>query len=112
MKAYVFTEKALQRHAAQFVWLSLDVEKPQNAVFRKKYATDALPMFFVVDPRTEQIALRWVGGASVPQLQKTRADGLTAVKGGSGRGVAEVLARADRHYAAADYEKAAAEYRE
>jgi tetratricopeptide (TPR) repeat protein len=112
MKAYVFTDKALQRHAGQFVWLSLDVEKPQNAVFRKKYATDALPMFFVVDPRTEQIALRWVGGASVPQLQKILADGLTAVKGGSGRGVAEVLARADRHYAAADYEKAAAEYRE
>jgi tetratricopeptide (TPR) repeat protein len=112
MKAYVFTDKALQRHAGQFVWLSLDVEKPQNAAFRKKYATDALPMFFVVDPRTEQIALRWVGGASVPQLQKILADGLTAVKGDSGRGVAEILARADRHYAAADYKNAAAEYRE
>src|SRR4029450_2015038 len=112
MKAYVFTDKALQRHAGQFVWLSLDVEKPQNAAFRKKYATDALPMFFVVDPRTEQIALRWVGGASVPQLQKILADGPTGGEGASGRGVAEILARADRHYAAADYKNAAAEYRE
>ena len=111
MKAYVFTDKALQRHAGQFVWLSLDVEKPQNAALRKKYATDALPMFFVVDPKTEKIALRWVGGATVSQLQKILADGLSAVKGG-GSGVQEVLARADRHYADADYAKAATEYRE
>ena len=111
MKAYVFTDKALQRHAGQFVWLSIDVEKAQNAAFRKKYATDALPMYFVVDPKTEKIALRWVGGATVSQLQKILGDGLTAVKGG-GRGVEEVLARADRFYADADYARAAAGYSE
>jgi tetratricopeptide (TPR) repeat protein len=111
MKAYVFTDKALQRHAGQFVWLSLDVEKAQNALYKKKYGANALPMYFVVDPKTEKVALRWVGGASVPQLQKVLADGLTAVKGG-GRGVEDVLARADRSYAAADYAKAAADYRE
>jgi tetratricopeptide (TPR) repeat protein len=111
MKAYVFTDKALQRHAGQFVWLSLDVEKAQNALYKKKYGANALPMYFVVDPKTEKVALRWVGGASVPQLQKVLADGLTAVKGG-GRGVEDVLTRADRSYAAADYAKAAADYRE
>jgi tetratricopeptide (TPR) repeat protein len=47
----------------------------------------------------------------VPQLQKILADGLTAVKGG-GRGLEEVLARADRYYADAEYRKAAADYRE
>ncbi|HSE64721.1 MAG TPA: tetratricopeptide repeat protein [Thermoanaerobaculia bacterium] len=111
MKAYVFTDKALQRHAGQFVWLSLDVEKGQNAPYKKKYGIDALPMYFVVDPKTEKIALRWVGGATVPQLQKILGDGLTAVKGG-GRGVEEVLARADRYYADAEYGKAAADYKE
>jgi tetratricopeptide (TPR) repeat protein len=111
MKAYVFTDKALQRHAGQFVWLSLDVEKGQNAPYKKKYGIDALPMYFVVDPKTEKIALRWVGGATVPQLQKILGDGLTAVKGG-GRGVEEVLARADRAYADAEYGKAAADYKE
>jgi tetratricopeptide (TPR) repeat protein len=111
MKAYVFTDKALQRHAGRFVWLSLDVEKAQNAPYKKKYGADALPMYFVVDPMTERVALRWVGGASVPQLQKILADGLTAVKGG-GRGLEEVLARADRYYADAEYRKAAADYRE
>jgi tetratricopeptide (TPR) repeat protein len=111
MKAYVFTDKALQRHAGQFVWLSLDVEKAQNAPHKKKYGADALPMYFVVDPATEKVALRWVGGATVSQLQKILADGLTAAKGG-GRGVEEVLARADRSYAAADYAKAAVDYQE
>ena len=111
MRAYVFTDKALQRHAGQFVWLSLDVEKTENAVYRKRYGVEALPMFFVVDPKTEKAALRWVGGATVPQLEKILADGLTAVRG-KGRGVEEVLARADLSYANADYAKAAAEYRE
>jgi tetratricopeptide (TPR) repeat protein len=113
MRAFVFTDKALQRHAGQFVWLSLDVEKADNAPYRKKYGADALPMFFVVDPKTEKVAFRWVGGASVPQLQKILADGRAAVKGsGGGRGLEEVLARADRSYAAGDYGKAAADYRE
>jgi tetratricopeptide (TPR) repeat protein len=113
MRAFVFTDKALQRHAGQFVWLSLDVEKAENAPYKKKYGADALPTFFVVDPKTEKVALRWVGGATVPQLQKILADGLTALKGsGSGGGLEEVLARADRSYADGDYGKAAADYRE
>lgn len=111
MKAYVFTDRALKRHAGQFVWLSLDTEKAQNAPFKKRYGVDAVPMYFVVDPKTERVALRWVGGATVPQLQKILADGLVAVQGG-GRGVDEILARADRSYAEADYGKAAAGYRE
>jgi tetratricopeptide (TPR) repeat protein len=111
MRAYVFTDRALQRHAGQFVWLSLDVEKAENAVYAKRYGVDALPMFFVLDPKTEKAALRWVGGATVPQLQKILADGLTAVRG-KGRGVEEVLARADLSYANADYAKAAAGYKE
>jgi tetratricopeptide (TPR) repeat protein len=111
MKAYVFTDKALKRHAGQFVWLSLDTEKAQNAPYKKRYGVDAVPMYFVVDPKTERVALRWVGGATVPQLQKILADGLVAVKGG-GRGVEEILARADRSYAEGDYGKAASAYRE
>src|SRR5881409_3311159 len=91
MRAYVFTDRALQRHAGQFVWLSLDVEKAENAVYKKRYGVDALPMFFVLDPKTEKVALRWVGGATVAQLQKILADGLTAVRG-KARGVEEVLA--------------------
>jgi tetratricopeptide (TPR) repeat protein len=111
MKAFVFTDKALQRHAGQFVWLSLDVEKAQNAPYKKRYGVEALPTFFVLDPKTEKPALRWVGGATVPQIEKLLADGLAAVKG-EARGVKEVLTRADRAYAEGDYVRAATEYKE
>lgn len=111
MRAFVFTDKALQRHAGRFVWLSLDVEKAENASYRKKYAVDALPTFFVVDPKTEKAALRWVGGATVLQLQKILMDGAAAVRG-TGRGVETSLARADRFYGEGSYDKAAAAYRE
>jgi tetratricopeptide (TPR) repeat protein len=111
MRAFVFTDKALQRHAGQFVWLSLDVEKAENARYRKRYATDALPMFFVLDPKTEKAVLRWVGGATVPQLQKILADGAAAVRG-TGRGVEPSFARAERFYGEGSYDKAAAAYRD
>src|SRR5678815_5424250 len=103
MRANVFTDKALRRYAGQFVWLSLDVEKAENAQYRKRYATDALPMFFVLDPKTEKAALRWVGGATVPQLQKILADGAAAVKG-SGAVVSTAFARAERFFGEAAYD--------
>jgi tetratricopeptide (TPR) repeat protein len=111
MRAYVFTDKALQRHAGQFVWLSLDVEKAENAVYEKRYGVDALPMFFVLDPKTEKAALRWVGGATVPQLQKILADGLVAVRGGRRETAEAPLALADRLYGEGSYDKAAGAYR-
>ncbi|HVE66035.1 MAG TPA: thioredoxin family protein, partial [Thermoanaerobaculia bacterium] len=111
MKAYVFTDKALERYAGQFVWLSLDVEKAENAAYKKKYGVDALPTFLVLDPKTEKVALRWVGGASVPQLVRILADATAAVKGRVPADEA-ALARADRAYAESDYPKAAVAYRE
>ena len=111
MKAYVFTDKALGRYAGQFVWLSLDVEKAENAAYKKKYGVDALPTFLVLDPKTEKVALRWVGGASVPQLVRILADATTAVKGRVPAGES-ALALADKLYGESDYAKAAAAYRE
>jgi len=42
----------------------------------------ALPTMFIIDPATEKVALRWVGGATVPQLKKILDDGRTAVRSG------------------------------
>ncbi len=111
MRAFVFTDKALQRHAGRFVWLSLDVEKAANAPYKKTYGVDVLPTYLVLDPKTEKAALRWVGGATVSQLDKILVDGLAAVRR-SGRGVEIVLARADGLYGAGNYEKAIGAYRE
>jgi tetratricopeptide (TPR) repeat protein/thiol-disulfide isomerase/thioredoxin len=68
MKAYVFTDASLQRHAKDVVWLDIDSENPRNAAFRKKYPCEVLPSMFVIDPVREQATLRWIGGATVAQL--------------------------------------------
>jgi tetratricopeptide (TPR) repeat protein len=111
MRAFVFTDPALARHAGQFVWLSIDTEKPGNAPFLTKFPVEAWPSFFVLDPRKEKAVLRWVGGATVPQVEKILADGRKAV-GGRERGLDEVLARADAFYGEGKNAEAAREYRE
>jgi tetratricopeptide (TPR) repeat protein len=111
MRAFVLTDASLERRAGQFVWLAIDTEKPENAAFKRKFPVEALPTFLVLDPKTETAALRWVGSATVPQLNKLLDDGRLAVRG-TGRGVDQTLARADRFYGDGKYKEAASGYRE
>jgi tetratricopeptide (TPR) repeat protein len=119
MRAYVFTDQALAKHAGQFVWLSIDTENAKNAAFIEKYPVKAWPSFYVIDPATEKVALRWVGGATVPQLEKLFLDGSRAV-GEAGRRTAQAAAgrvtaavsRADDLYGRGDYTGAAKAYEE
>lgn len=109
MRAFVFTDPALARHAGRFVWLALDSEKPQNAAIKQRLKVVALPTFFVLDPADEKVALRWVGGATAPQLSRILDDGARAVAHGA-RGVDAVLARADSLYGEGEYAGAAERY--
>jgi tetratricopeptide (TPR) repeat protein len=111
MRAFVFTDQALAKHAGQFVWLSIDTEKAKNAAFSKKYPIRAWPSLYVIDPAREKIALRWVGGATVPQLEKLFADGTKAVKAGGGSGSTTLLARADALYGDGRYAEAGEAYK-
>jgi hypothetical protein len=111
MRAFVFTDKALTRRAGQFVWLSIDTEKQGNAPFLTKFPVEAWPSFYVLDPATESVALKWIGGASVRQVQKILDDGRLSVRGGE-KGVEEILARADRLYGEGKHADAAREYRD
>jgi tetratricopeptide (TPR) repeat protein len=110
MRAFVFTDEALAKHAGQFVWLSIDTEKSGNAAFSKKYPIKAWPSMYVIDPERETIVLRWVGGATVSQLQKLFAQGEQAVRRGR-RGSEEALAKADALYGAGSYAEAIPAYR-
>ena len=129
MRAYVFTDSALARHAGRFVWLELDNEKAKNASVSKKLGIRALPTYFILDPVTEEVALRWVGGATVSQLDRILDDGRRAVmrgaKPGSGATAARTEAagrgaeqadrareKAERLYGAGDNAAAAAAYGE
>jgi tetratricopeptide (TPR) repeat protein len=103
MRAFVFTDESLTRHAGRFVWLEIDTEKKQNAELRKKLGVPALPSFFIVDPSDEKVALRWTGGFTVAQLDRLLEDGVAAVSGRPRAGGADAwLAEADSLYAAGD----------
>jgi len=108
MRAYVFTDPTLTKRAGQFVWLSIDTEKAQNAPFTKKYPIRAWPSFYVIDPVSEKVALRWVGGATVAELDKLFDDGRNAV---SRPASTESLAKADSLFSEGKYEESIPEYR-
>jgi tetratricopeptide (TPR) repeat protein len=113
MRAFVFTDRSLTRHAGRFVWLEMDTEKAQNAALRKKLGVPALPTYFIVDPADEQVALRWVGGFTVAQLDRLLEDGAATVAGRTGgSGADSALARADRAYGEGGYAAAAKAYQE
>jgi tetratricopeptide (TPR) repeat protein len=111
MRAYVWTDKALTRHAGRFVWLSLDMEKPQNAAARKQIGISAFPTLYVVDPTDGHVAIRWLGGASVAQLERLFDDGELAVSGGAKGPALEALIAADRAYGSEKFAPACDGYR-
>jgi tetratricopeptide (TPR) repeat protein len=98
MRAFVFTDKALARQAGRFVWLAIDTERPENAAFVAKFPITSWPTLLVLDPRSEKAALRWLGSATVPQLERLLDDGEHAVRGDAA-GLEGELARADALYA-------------
>jgi hypothetical protein len=111
MRAFVFTDPSLARHAGQFVWLAIDTEKPGNAPVRQKLPIPALPSYFVVDPQDESVILRWVGGATVPQLHEML-DHAETEYARHGPPEDQVLARADRLYGEGKSAEAARTYQE
>src|ERR1041385_5234174 len=111
MRAYTWTDKALTRHAGRFVWLSLDMEKAKNAPARKQIGITAFPTLYVVDPSDGHVAIRWLGGASVAQLERLFDDGELAVKGGAKGPAFEALIAADRAYGAEKFADACNSYR-
>jgi tetratricopeptide (TPR) repeat protein len=67
MRVFVLDDAALPK--ASFVWTTFDVEKESNAEAAKKYPTNVLPTFFVVDPADESVHGRWEGAGTVPQMR-------------------------------------------
>ena len=111
MRAFVFTDKTLAKDASRFVWLSIDTEKKQNAEFTAKYPVKVWPSFYVIDPKNEKIVMRWVGGATVGQLEKLFAQAAQTGAGGK-KGADEALAKADALYSGGLYKEAAPAYRD
>jgi tetratricopeptide (TPR) repeat protein len=115
MRAFVFTDKALERQAGRFVWLSINTELRANAAVLAKYPVQAWPSLYVIDPASEKVVLRYVGGATVPQLQRILDDGarIASAAGGTQRPdeAGETLGKADRFFADGKNAEAAEAYR-
>jgi tetratricopeptide (TPR) repeat protein len=112
MRAFVFNDKALERQAGRFVWLSINTEKRENAAVLAKFPVQAWPSFYVIDPKSEKVVLRYVGGATVPQLQRILDDGERATsEAGRSPRPDEILAKADRFFAEGKNVEAADAYR-
>src|SRR5574340_391157 len=114
MRAFVLSDPALASQAGRFVWLELNTDVTANEPALRKHEADAMPTFFVVDPQTETVVLRWVGSFTVPQAEAFLAEAYEKAKGGAPRtGPADAaLDRADRLYGTRDYAAAAVAYRE
>src|SRR5438309_9611243 len=106
MRAFVFTNAALERYAGRFVWLSIDTEDATNAALLRKYPISVWPTLLIVDPTKEVVAMRYAGGATVEQLQKLLGDGEKIVRGAK-TPAAEAIARGDRLAGEEKYAEAA-----
>ena len=116
MRAYVFKDPALAPLAKEFVWLSVDTEKAENAKFMERYAIEVWPTLWVIDAKTEKPALKWLGSATTPELVSLLEDAKAAALHGDTQGQAGALflqgnkatAAGDRAEAARDYKAALA----
>ena len=96
MKAYVYTDASLERYAGRFVWLSINTEDAKNAAFLKRYPIPALPTLLVLDAKRDAVTLRYVGGATAPQLQKILGDAENTYRAKAQSGADTLLAKGDR----------------
>lgn len=110
MRAFVFTDPSLARHARDFAWLEIDTEDPRNSDFRKRYPIEAVPTFFVLDGRSGDVRVRWIGSLTVTQLHALLDDAHAGAF--SPRAVVNRVARADSLFGAGDNAAAAVAYRE
>lgn len=95
MRAYVYTDKSLERYAGRFVWLSVNTENKANASFLTKYPIPALPTLIVLDAKRDKVALRYVGGANISQVRSMLDDAEKVYRN-------RALTAADRFLATAD----------
>jgi len=110
MKAYVYTDASLERYAGRFVWLSINTEDAKNAAFLKRYPIPALPTLLVLDPKQDAVTLRYVGGATVPQLKKLLGEAEQKYRARTQSAADTLLMKADRQSSAGEHGEAAKSY--
>lgn len=112
MRATVWPDPALAKHAGRFVWLSINTEEEKNAAFVERSNILGYPTFLVIDSATEAIAMRWFGSLTVRQVERLLDDGERAVAAIERPEASGAIVRADRLGADGQWAEAAALYAE
>lgn len=69
LRTFVLTDPKLGPLANDFVWLSVDTEKDQNAAWVAQHPHSALPTLWVIDPATDRPILKWAGTVTADELK-------------------------------------------
>lgn len=112
MQGYVMRDPALAALTRRVVRLEVNTELPVNAPFVEKFPIDAWPSLLVIDPAAERIAIRWVGSATVAEVQRLAREGERALSSAQAGRADAALARADDRYAQRRYAEAAEAFQE
>jgi thiol-disulfide isomerase/thioredoxin len=110
LREHVLTLPELAKNEGRYVWLAINTEKPSSAAFLEKYPVENWPTLFIIDSATGRVALKWLGTATVAQLEGLFADGEKAVAEAAGESPEALLVQADGQYAQGKPQLAALTY--
>jgi thioredoxin-like negative regulator of GroEL len=113
LRTFVLTDQKLAPLANDFVWLSVDTEKDQNAEWVAQHPHSALPTLWVIDPATDRPILKWAGTVTADELKtllNVAVVGDAAAKG-EGMEATAAFVRGNHALAAGDAELAEKEHR-
>jgi len=112
MQKTVLREGPIQNRAAEFIWLAVDTDRPENEAVAKKLDISFWPTFFVVDADGNPLA-RHVGSASLEQFMAFLDTGRGAFAGTlKDDPILAALARADQASSSGEHKDALKAYLE
>jgi hypothetical protein len=112
MQGFVLRDPALAGLTRRVVRLEVNTELSANAAFVERFPIDAWPTLLVVDPEAERVAVRWVGTATVAEVERLVGDGERALRAAAAGRAEEAFARAGQLMAERRYPESAAAYQE
>jgi tetratricopeptide (TPR) repeat protein len=68
MRETVLFDPTLMKHAGRFVWLSLDIDRDENAPFLNLHPVPGVPTFFVIDSASDKVVFTRSSGLDRAQL--------------------------------------------
>jgi tetratricopeptide (TPR) repeat protein len=108
----MLTDTSLARYAGRFVWLTLDFDSADNAVFLAQHEVTNTPSFFILDPADERVTATQLGAMALPEVVQFLERGERGVLAKAQSPADAALARGDELLASNQHAEAAAVYHE